>query len=151
MLQYYFVFLNLPMQGLKYKPSTQKRTVFTVARSPILQPMMIFADFVFYQFLFLDTGLCQAGSQQLCISKFIFACTCLAFYILSMTQFLQHFACSSLYFLPQSLVFILLILCSHSSHIRFCHVLSYRPNLICNVFELRFLRSYTYLSLLIRS
>ena len=52
MLWYCFVFLNLAIQGLKCKPSSQKRTVFTVTRSPIFQPMMIFADFVLEQFFF---------------------------------------------------------------------------------------------------
>ena len=93
----------------------------------------------------LDTGLCKAGSQQLCIGKFTFVCICVAFYSLAMTTFFQHFACSSLYFYlshlysywqsPMHIVHILYILP--------CHFLQTKLNLQYTL-ELMFVRSYTY-------
>ena len=149
MLKYYFIFLNLVISGLKYNTFSQKRTVFYMTRSPIFQPMMIFADFVFQQFLFLDPGLCQAGRQQLCIGKFIFACTFLAFCSLSMTPFCTILP-AVVYFFPQSLVFIL-----HSTFMYIVHTLYIFAMLFLTdqtyftiSLQLRFLRLYTYQSLL---
>ena len=68
--------------------------------------------------LVLDTGLCQAGSQQLCISKFTFACICLAFCSLSMTTF-----CSIL--LAVVCIFILYSYCQSFMHI--VHILYILP------------------------
>ena len=41
---YYFVFLNLAIQGMKYNPSSQKRTVFYRTRNLIFQPMLLGAS-----------------------------------------------------------------------------------------------------------
>ena len=48
--------------------------------------------------VFLDTALCQTGSQQLCISKITFACTCLAFYSFSITPFVAFCLQYSVFF-----------------------------------------------------
>ena len=73
----------------------------------------------------------QAGSQQLCISKFTFSCTCLAFCSLSMTPFRSILpAAVCIFYL--SLVFILSILYAHSSHIVYflpCYFLQTKLNL----------------------
>ena len=69
------------------EPCYQKRTVFYsdwesyISAHDNICRLCLVAAFV------LDTGLCQAGSQQLCIGKFSFSCTGLASCILSMTPF----------------------------------------------------------------
>ena len=100
-------FWTLLGKGWNISLPHRKGQSFTVTKSPILQPMMIFPDFVLQQLFVLDTGLCQAGS--LCISKFTFACTCLALCSLSMTPFcifyLRH-----LYLYSQSFMHIVQLL-----------------------------------------
>ena len=104
--------------------------------SPIFQPMMIFVDFVFQQLFVLDTGLCQAGSQQLCISKFTFACTCLAFCSLPMTPSYSILpAAVCIFYLSYLYSYCQFFIYTHSSHIAyFFYVISYGLNLICNIF-----------------
>ena len=76
---YYSLFLYLKQETQqRYKLSLQKRLVFysdTVTRSPVFQPAIVFADFVYS----------QPGTMR--ISKFTFACTCLSFYSLPITPF----------------------------------------------------------------
>ena len=82
----------------------------------------------------LDTGLCQAGSQQLCISKFTFACICLAFCSLSMTTFCSILPAVVCIFTLITYIHIVNPLCTQFTYCIFCHGISYRLNLIYNIF-----------------
>ena len=74
----------------------RKGQSFTVTGSPIFHNdicrLCYQAAFCFGYWLM------SGWSQQLCISKFTFACICLSFCSLSMMTLCSNFACSSLYF-----------------------------------------------------
>ena len=124
-------FWTLLYKGWNISLPHRKGQSFTMTMSPIFQSMMIFASVVFQQFLFLDTGLCQAGGQQLFISKFTFACICMKPFFSIFPAVVCIFYLSHLY----SHCYITYpYFCAHISPIvYFCHVISYRPNLICNI------------------